>query len=137
MVLHSAQYKRQNNEDAAFEDIMDSNLHVSGGDGGGSGSGGANRESQGGGSSIINSNSISLGNAASSRNSMALSAAEAGRVRVDSANSEDALSTGSDRMCNAPEGHVRFVNSTIRYHMAGPGFWYDKQKIRTAKTIMH
>ena len=123
MVLHSAQYKRQNNEDAAFEDIMDSNIHVSGNDGGGSSSG-ANRESRGG-SSIINSNSISLGNA-SSRNSMALSAAEVGltgRVGVDSANSEDAMSTGSDRMCNAPEGHVRFVNSTIRYHMAGPGFW--------------
>ena len=124
MVLHSAQYKRQNNEDAAFEDIMDSNIHVSGRDQVGSTSG-ASRESRGG-SSIINSNSISLGNASSSRNSMALSAAEiglTGRVRVDSANSEDAMSTGSDRMCNAPEGHVRFVNSTIRYHMAGPGFW--------------
>ena len=123
MVLHSAQYKRQNNEDAAFEDIMDSNLHVSGGDGGGSRSG-AVRESRGG-SSIINSNSINLGNA-SNRHSMSLSAAEVGltgRVGVDSANSEDAMSTGSDRMCNAPEGHVRFVNSTIRYHMAGPGFW--------------
>ena len=104
---------------------MDSNLHVSGGGDQGANRTGANRESRGG-SSIINSNSISLGNASSSRNSMALSAAEiglTGRVRVDSANSEDAMSTGSDRMCNAPEGHVRFVNSTIRYHMAGPGFW--------------
>ena len=128
MVLHSAQYKRQNNEDAAFEDIMDTNVHTN--------STTANsyipQTNQGARSgSIINSNSISLGNNLNSVNSNRSSihqhhqpsTAEADlSARIES-NNDDNLSFGSDRLCTAPEGHVRFVNSTIRYHMAGPGFW--------------
>ena len=110
MVLHSAQYKRQNNDEAAFEDIMDTNIHNSG----------SSRTMEGPRSgSIINSNSISLG---SSTRGLQPSTEVDLSGRIES-NNDDALSTGSDRLCNAPEGHVRFVNSTIRYHMAGPGFW--------------
>ena len=125
MVLHSAQYKRQNNEDAAFEDIMDTNVHTHNIT--------ANsfipQTTRSG--SIINSNSISLGNninSASSNRSSTLphhqpSSNESDlSARIES-NNDDNLSFGSDRLCTAPEGHVRFVNSTIRYHMAGPGFW--------------
>ena len=111
MVLHSAQYKRQNNEDAAFEDIMDTNIHSS-----------ANNHTivQPRTGSIINSNSISLGH---SNSSVSRPSSEVDlNARVE-ANNDDNLSFGSDRLCTAPEGHVRFVNSTIRYHMAGPGFW--------------
>ena len=128
MVLHSAQYKRQNNEDAAFEDIMDTNVHTN--------SSTANsyipQTNQGARSgSIINSNSISLGNNLNSTNSNRSSihqnhqpsSAEAGLSSRIESNNDDNLSFGSDRLCTAPEGHVRFVNSTIRYHMAGPGFW--------------
>ena len=116
MVLHSAQYKRQNNDDAAFEDIMDTNIHNSG----------SSRTMDGPRSSgsIINSNSISLSGSSTARGLQQQPSTEVdlsgGRIE---SNNDDALSTGSDRLCNAPEGHVRFVNSTIRYHMAGPGFW--------------
>ena len=111
MVLHSAQYKRQNNEDAAFEDIMVTNVHNSGS---------TSRTTTGpGAGSIINSNSISLGS--NNRDIQPSTEVDlSGRMET---NNDDSLSTGSDRLCNAPEGHVRFVNSTIRYHMAGPGFW--------------
>ena len=111
MVLHSAQYKRQNNEEAALEDIMDTNVHNSGS---------TSRTTTGpGAGSIINSNSISLGS--NNRDIQPSTEVDlSGRMET---NNDDSLSTGSDRLCNAPEGHVRFVNSTIRYHMAGPGFW--------------
>ena len=127
MVLHSAQYKRQNNEDAAFEDIMDTNVHTN--------SATTNnyippttQATRSG--SIINSNSISLGNNIHSSNNRTsnlqhhqLPANEADLNARTESNNDDNLSFGSDRLCTAPEGHVRFVNSTIRYHMAGPGFW--------------
>ena len=114
MVLHSAQYKRQNNEEAAFEDVMDSNIH------GGNTHVPSTSQSRTG--SIINSNSISLSDSRMSSGGTGQDLI--GRpVRRSDSNNEDTMSTGSDRLCNAPEGHVRFVNSTIRYHMAGPGFW--------------
>ena len=129
MVLHSAQYKRQNNDDAAFEDIMDTNIHTT--------SSNTNsyipQTSQGTRSgSIINSNSISLGKNITSVSNNGPStvhqpsSVESGsnpRLERLESNNDDNLSFGSDRLCTAPEGHVRFVNSTIRYHMAGPGFW--------------
>ena len=118
MVLNGAKYKRQNDGDADFEDIMDTNIHTS-----------ANSyipsPSQRTGS-IINSNSISLGGRSTSTSAthqpQQLSSDVDLNPRSDSTN-DDNLSFGSDRLCTAPDGHVRFVNSTIRYHMAGPGFW--------------
>ena len=114
MVLHSAQYKRQNNDDASFEDIMDTNIHTSA-------INHTNVQPRSG--SIINPNSISLGNNSNNRVISQPSTEVDLSARVDNPNNDDNLSFGSDRLCTAPEGHVRFVNSTIRYHMAGPGFW--------------
>ena len=113
MVLHGAQYKRQNNDDAAFEDIMDTSLHD-----------GPNNHSpivQPRSGSLINSNSINLGNNPRAPQ-LPIIEVDLNARNVES-NNDDNLSFGSDRLCTAPEGHVRFVNSTIRYHMAGPGFW--------------
>lgn len=117
MVLHSAQYKRQDNDDASFEDIMDTNIHTSGNNHTNVGS----ITTRSG--SIINPNSISLGNNTNNRVPPQSSTDVDLSGRVDNPNNDDNLSFGSDRLCTAPEGHVRFVNSTIRYHMAGPGFW--------------
>jgi hypothetical protein len=114
MVLHSAQYKRQDDEDATFEDIMDTTIHTSANNH-------TNVPQRSG--SIINSNSISLGNNTNNRVITQPSTEVDLSARVDTPNNDDNLSFGSDRLCTAPEGHVRFVNSTIRYHMAGPGFW--------------
>ena len=127
MVLHSAQYKRQNNDDAAFEDIMDTNVHTNSATTHNYVPPTTQATRSG---SIINSNSISLGNNINSSNNgtstvphqQPLSTEADLTSRIES-NNDDNLSFGSDRLCTAPEGHVRFVNSTIRYHMAGPGFW--------------
>ena len=115
MVLHSAQYKRQSNDDASYEDVFDTTIHTEGNNRMPIHNAPAGRPHS---SSILNSNSMSL-----SGSSLSSEAAHLPPLGGASGNNDDAVSTGSDRLCNAPDGRVRFVNSTIRYHIADTGLW--------------
>jgi len=56
MVLHSAQYKRQSNDDAVYDNDFDTNIHTEGNNHTSNGGGGRLQPSY-----ILNSNSMSLG----------------------------------------------------------------------------
>ena len=118
MVLRSAQYMRHNDMEEAESGPL------------GGGSSSSQRSN-----SLVNSNSISLTEAAvpaagDASLTQQLSAAGAANVSAAAAGEEDSMSVSSDRLCTAPDGgHVRFVNSTIRYHMNGPGFWQARSKL--------
>lgn len=50
---------------------------------------------------------------------------------------EDVTSVGSDRLCDAPDGgHVRFVDSTIRYHLGSTSYWHSRSGLEKGLIIV-